>query len=121
MTPECSDEQDALYPQSRKDKKKWLREKNYNPKIILNIEEVEEYCRYCVEWSEVKPVLDMFEALLPLDGPDELRKVIRRIKQVYMGRLYGSKIKTNNIIMKRPYIKGPLNSFKHNKRIDLSK
>ncbi len=121
MPPECADEKGSLNPQPRNKKKKWLRKKKQNPELILIIKDVENYCRSCVEWSEVKPILIMLEFLYLRDGPEELWIVIKRIRKEFMGRLYGNHIKTDKIVMNRPYIKGPLNSFKNNKRIDLSK
>lgn len=121
MKLESSDEQEALKPQPPKRKKKRLRGKRTITEIKLVIEEVEQYCKGCVEWSEVKPIVNMLEHLLPRDGPAEIWDAIRRIKEVYMERLYGGKINAKNLVIKRPYIKGPLNSFKNNKRIDLSK
>ncbi len=118
MSPECADEKGSLNPQPRK--KKWLRKKKQNPELILIIKDVENYCRNCVEWSEVKPILIMLEFLCSQDNP-ELWIVIERIKKDFRERLYGNNIKTDKIVMNRPYIKGPLNSFKNNKRIDLSK
>ncbi|MBR2096306.1 MAG: hypothetical protein IKH35_06880 [Prevotella sp.] len=121
MTPESSDELEALKPQPSKRKKKRLRNQKTKTEIRLIIEEVEQYCKDCMEWSEVKPILYMLEKLLPRDGPQEIRDAIKRIKDVYMERLYGKRINAKNLVIKRPYIKGPLNSFKNNKRIDLSK
>lgn len=118
MPTECSDEQEALKPQSHKRKKKRLREEKNEPVIKLSLREVEEYCKDCVEWKEVKPILYFLEALLPRDGPKEVKDTIKRIKKEFKNRIYGHQIKAKKVVMQNPYIKGPLNSFKHNNKIE---
>ena len=121
MSPECSDEQESIKPQPWMRKRLRKEKLKTNTKIILDIESIEEYCKDCVEWSEVKPILDMFEKTMPKDGPPELWTAIKRIKREFKNRLYGQSITAKNVVMKNPYVKGPVNSFKHNNKVEVGR
>ena len=123
MSPECSDEQESITPQPWKRRKKRLRREKSKTKteIILDVEWIENYCRNCVEWCEVKPILDMFESIMPEDGPPELWAAITRIKREFMCRLYGHKIKAKNVFFKDTTVNGPVNSFKHNRKVEVGR
>ena len=93
MQPDNTDELEALKPRSRKRKRKRPRKKNNPNLILLIIERVENYLINCVEWEkEVKPVVNMIEAVFARDGPPELWKAVKRIKKHFDEKLYGVKI-----------------------------
>lgn len=93
MQPEMSDEQEALKPRSRNRKRKRPRKKKTPNLILFIIERVENYLINCVEWEkEVKPVVNMIEAVFARDGPPELWKAVKRIKKHFDEKIYGVKI-----------------------------
>ena len=93
MQPDNTDELEALKPRSRKRKRKRPRKKKTPNLILLIIERVENYLINCVEWEkEVKPVVNMIEAVFARDGPPELWKAVKRIKKHFDEKIYGVKI-----------------------------
>ena len=113
MQPEMSDEQEALKPRSRKRKRKRPRKKK-NPNLILSIiERVENYLINRVEWDEVRPVVNMIEAVFARDGPPELWKAVKRIMKHFDEKLYGVKI-----IKEGDIIHGDKNEVKRGGKIE---
>ena len=82
---------------------------------------IENYCIECVTWDEVKPVIDMLTSIYTKDRPPEVDNTIKRIKKEFRNRIYGTNIKANNVVMKNPYVKGPLNSFRNNQKVEVGK
>ncbi len=115
---ESADELEAVKPQLQKRKK---RLRSVKEKIEISVDELEDYCRDCVDWHDVRPILNMVQAVVPRNGPPEIWRAVKRIRHEFKKRIYGAKINTKNLVMKRPYVKGPLNSFKHNNKIELGK
>ena len=121
MYSENADESvEASSTQSLKDDKRlWYKKVLTDTRPFVH--EIEDYCKDCVDWNEVRPIVNMLESIIPRDGPPELLASIKRIKNEFKKRLYGTKIHTKNLVMKRPYVNGPFNCFRNNKKVEVGK
>lgn len=86
--------------------------------LLLKIKTIERYCKDCVEWNEVRPIIHMLEAIVPRDGPPEVWNAIRRIKKHFSVRIYGKSIIAKKVDIGHAKI-GAMNKFTRNKQINL--
>lgn len=124
MTPKCSDEQEALKPQSQNRKRKRLRNANQtNSKEVLNIS-IDMLVKYCLErvtWEEARPVVEIMERQELLNPSPALRAAINRIKQHFNRKIYGRPIRTKKMTVIKPNVYGSFNKFSRNRNVNIGK
>ena len=92
MIPDNSDEQEELKPRSHRKGHKRSRKKKTNISFSEAICAFERYCIDRMYWPDVRPLIDMVEAIFPRGDPPELWSAIKRIKKHFDEKIYGVKI-----------------------------
>jgi hypothetical protein len=112
---------EALKPQAEDQKMDVLRRNEGDGKCYISLKVMEDFCMRCVKWEDARPIVDFMEKHYGPRPPKEVRQRIRRIKRKFTERIYDCKIKADRVVMNHPKVKGPLNSFRGNRRINIGK
>ena len=124
MTPKCSDEQEALKPQSQKRKKKRLRnanQTNHQEFITLSIDMLVKYCLERVKWEDARPVVEIMERQELLAPCPALSAAINRIKRHFDRKIYGRPVSAKKVTVIKPTVNGSFNKFSKNRNVNIGK
>ena len=85
----------------------------------LKIKAMINYCLDCVTWGEAKPILDMIEKMIGMNGPPKIWKDINKVKRRFGKKIYGGVIKAKSVSIKKGVFNGPMNQVKGNKHVSV--
>jgi hypothetical protein len=124
MTPKCSQEQEALKPQSQKRKKKRLRnadKTNHKEFINIDFDMLVNYCLHRVTWEEARPVVEVMERQELLTPSPTLRAAIDKIKRHFNRKIYGRPVSTDHVNVIKPRIYGSFNKISRNNKVNFGR
>jgi len=123
MTENKIDEPSEQKPQEilKKKKKRCLRHEEVKTNESIRLKEIINYCKKLVTWEEAKPIIDMIEKKVGLDGPPWVLREIQKVKDKFAIKMFGGMIKAEKVNIKKGIFKGPMNEITRNKHVDLSK